>query len=89
MKKEIVERLLNAGHITFDEALTLMEAQETVVKIETVQPINIQPSLQPYAPIYPSPNYPVYPSAPPLSPFWYGTSNPNLNEYNKPYCLIN
>lgn len=58
MKKEIVERLLKAGHINFDEALALMEIQETVVRIETITiPV---PQLQPYTPIFPVPNSPWY-----------------------------
>ncbi len=40
MKKEIVARLLKAEHITFDEALELMDKQGAV----------IQQPLQPYSP---------------------------------------
>jgi hypothetical protein len=53
MKKEIVGRLLKDGHITFDEALALMDVQETVVRIETISIPAPQIPLQPYYPVYP------------------------------------
>lgn len=60
MKKQIVERLLKDGHISFDEALELMDKQEMQTII--VQPGTwTAPDWQPYIqPQYPSPNAPWY-----------------------------
>ena len=61
-KKEILFRLFNAGHITFDELWVL--AQDTIVNNYISQPA-------PY-PVYPS--IPVYPY--PITPMYMTTSTP-------------
>lgn len=45
MKKEIVERLLKAGSINFDEALILMGTQKEYVSYPVTYPVYQQPPL--------------------------------------------
>jgi len=50
-KKEIVTELVEKGHVTFDEALTLLETEKETVYI---------PNIPPIYPYYPPP-YPIEP----------------------------
>jgi hypothetical protein len=52
MKKEIVERLFKAGHITFDEALELMDEKQTIVPQQD-KVIIVKQELQPYYEVQP------------------------------------
>lgn len=52
MKKQIVEHLLKAEQITFDEALELMDREQVA------QPYIVQPYIAPHPYTYPSWPYP-------------------------------
>lgn len=58
-KTEIIKRLFADGHIDFDEACILLEGKETVKEYHTLNPMNPNDWIKPYAP---NPHeYPVYP----------------------------
>lgn len=55
MKKEIISKLVKAGHITFEEGLILMETEKEYVYTPTLIPTAPYPYI---TPINPLPQYP-------------------------------
>lgn len=68
MKKEIVKRLIEAGHIDFDEALILMETEKQIVYLpRTDSPLS--PPWQPFV------GSPIQPFSGNPNPYTYTADN--------------